>query len=110
MIRVTVELLPQGNPHRAKTLGVLEITNDVSSHDKDWGNYNVIMTDFPDDRHIRRTGGRVHGHHREAPIWKLVERAINTILSQRMPTRMRPARDRHDKRMRQSAPQCRLGR
>lgn len=43
MLRVTIELLPQGDESRARTIGVVEIANDLTGT-FDYGNYDVRLT------------------------------------------------------------------
>ena len=102
MIRITVELLPGGDPHHTEVLGVASIENDQTG-DLVNGNYKATLRDggnygdFDDHPLIGR--GEVkdfpresHGHH----VWDLVRAALNSALEGRWSPRTQRgvARDR----------------
>lgn len=70
MIRITIQLLPHGDESRARTLGTMDIANDVTG-DLDTGHYNGTL-------HAEYTGpdgrkGRVENFHRsQQSVWSLV--------------------------------------
>jgi hypothetical protein len=70
MIRVTVELLPHGDPTRIRKLGVMEIANDATG-DLQIGNYRGTL-------HAEYTGpdgrkGQITNFHRQKQsVWSLI--------------------------------------
>ncbi len=83
MIRVTVELLPKGDPSRARLLGTATITNDCTG-DAERGNYRVELARGPECS--GRPGvwrqGRVEGFPRRGRLgpWDLLLRALQDAL------------------------------
>ena len=75
MLRVTVELIPGGNPQKKRTLRVLEISNMTELADS--SDYRVVsLGDAPS----KRKEGTVRGHARlKWGPWKLIARAIHAL-------------------------------
>lgn len=103
MIRCTIELLPGGDETRARTIGLVEIANDLSGT-LDLGNYAVTLTKTPPFRGALKAAwkrgtvqrqaeddevlsGRVEGHHRtRRGVYDLLYRALKACgLEQRVP-------------------------
>ncbi len=43
MIRVTVEIIPKGDESKKDTIGIMEISNDLSHANNEFGNYDVLI-------------------------------------------------------------------
>ncbi len=70
MIRITVQLIPHGDPTNPRTLGVLDIENDGTGDD-DTGHYNGELHAEYTGPHGRK--GRVENFHRQQQsVWSLV--------------------------------------
>jgi hypothetical protein len=75
MLRVTIELIPSGDPTRKRIIRVMEIANmtDLS----DLSDYKVTATG---ERSSDRREGVVRGHERRRwGPWKLVDKAIRAL-------------------------------
>ena len=65
MLRVTIDLLPSGDESRKRTLGVVEIANDLTG-DIEFGNYDVRLMKSLVGKHTQTwKRGRVEGFPRE---------------------------------------------
>lgn len=82
MLRITVELLPQGDESRARHLATATITNDASG-DQRSGNYVVKLSKSGAPRSIWRTG-RVEGFPRlRKTAWDLLYLALKATIGER---------------------------
>ena len=75
MLRVTVELVPAGNPTKKRVLGVMEIAN--ASDLADRSDYHVVALGASASS---RKIGTVRGHERlKWGPWKLIVKAIRAL-------------------------------
>lgn len=75
MIRVTVELIPWGIEHKARTLGTAEIWNDLTGTPTR-GNYAYrILT----NGHIIRTGEFKDYPRKELSFWRLITEILSRV-------------------------------
>jgi hypothetical protein len=75
VLRVSIELIPKGNPAKKKTIAVLEIENVTNL--TDISDYKVAA--FGESPRVRRKA-TVRGHERRRwGPWKLVDRAIRAL-------------------------------
>jgi hypothetical protein len=73
MLKVTIELLPGGDPGRRRTLGVMTIAN--VSDLQDVSDYDVAATEGPNPltgEGPKICGFKVLGHRRRQSVWKLL--------------------------------------
>lgn len=77
MLRVTVELVPESNPQKKRTLRVLEISNVTDLALADSSDYHAVsLGDAPS----KRREGVIRGHARfKWGPWKLIARAIHVL-------------------------------
>lgn len=108
MIRVTIDLLPGGNEATKRTIGLVEISNDMTgTHEV--GNYAVVLTKTPPFKGALKAAwkrgmlspghedaevmvGAVEGHHRtKRGVYDLLYRALKSCgLESRVPRGARP--------------------
>lgn len=75
MLRVTIEMIPAGDPTKKRTIRVMEIANmtDLS----DLSDYKITATG---ERSSDKRVGTVRGHERRRwGPWKLVDKAIRAL-------------------------------
>lgn len=86
MIKITVELLKNGNPKNVELLGVAYITNDRSSEDTYRGNYSVELTRRGQHNTRIWRKGEVTGFPRKRQlVWDLLFAALRSCgLHERM--------------------------
>ena len=70
MLRVTLELIPEGDHSKARVLDSIEIINDQSSLNETHGNYEVRRS------LSCRILGRVYAYRRSLGPWELVARIL----------------------------------
>jgi len=86
MIRVTVELLPQGNADRKLTLATMELANDGTGDDA-LGNYRVKLdAEYTGD--TPRTGLVLSYARQSASVWTLVGAALKMFGHTKHPERL----------------------
>ena len=78
MIRVTVEVVPQGDQGFAKKIAGMQIINDgTGDHGK--GNYNVYL--YHDESFSGSSFGRVENWNRKRPVWDLIIEATRNVFT-----------------------------
>jgi len=79
MIKVTIELIPDGDDDRAKILGVLSIVNDGSVTSLN-GNYDLALVQYDRRGESYETSGRLTDYDRDKPAVVLVRRAFDQMV------------------------------
>jgi hypothetical protein len=79
MIKVTVELVPDGDELLTKTLAVLSIANDNSGTSMT-GNYDLTLIQYDRQGGSFKTEGRLTDYDRDKPVAILVRRAFEQIV------------------------------
>lgn len=80
MIRVIVELVPDGDESRVQQIGSMEIVNDETSTSLSLGNYDVEVKTLSPVRPVFVVDRvRVTNHNRLQPVWPLVKACLEKL-------------------------------
>ena len=80
MIKVTVELWPDGNLHKAKILGTMVIANDGTGSTQR-GNYQIMCSEHEGEKIRTRRCELKDWPRQQNMIWALVVSALNKVMS-----------------------------
>ena len=83
MLRITVELLPQGDASKARHLGTAEISNDGTGT-SDEGNYEIRLSKWGRPRQTWRTGSITGFLRKRMGPWDLLLCCLVSAIGDRM--------------------------